>query len=75
LEIETDFPELYRFLDENPITIPIDRYPQINKKVLQDYLQSLKPHVVRFKLDWVSSEAGFRWKEVIGSEACQTAGS
>ncbi len=41
-EIETDFPELYRFLDENPITIPIDRHPQIDKKVLQDYLQSLK---------------------------------
>jgi len=42
LEIETDFPELYRFLDEDPMTIPIDRHPQIDKKVLQDYLQSLK---------------------------------
>jgi hypothetical protein len=42
LEIETDFPELYRFLDENPITIPMDSDPQIDKKVLHDYLQSLK---------------------------------
>jgi len=30
-----------------------------------------RPHVVPFKLDWFSSEAGFRWKGVIGSEASQ----
>jgi len=30
-----------------------------------------RPHVVTFKLDWISGEVGFRWKGVIGSEASQ----
>ena len=30
-----------------------------------------RPHVVPFKLDWISSEASFRWKGVISSEASQ----
>jgi len=40
--IETNYPELYRTLDENPMTIPATNYPQINKEVMQDYLESLK---------------------------------
>ncbi len=40
--IETNYPELYQFLDENPITIPSESNPSINKKILQDYLDSLK---------------------------------
>jgi len=30
-----------------------------------------RPHVVPFKLDWFSSEVGYHWKGVIGSEASQ----
>ncbi|NVJ84661.1 MAG: hypothetical protein HWE15_00040 [Algoriphagus sp.] len=40
--IENNFPELYRKLDENPITIPSESHPEINQKVLEDYLESLK---------------------------------
>ncbi|WP_111707662.1 hypothetical protein [Lutibacter citreus] len=40
--IETNYPELYRSLDENPITLSVSEYPQINKKVMEDYLQTLK---------------------------------
>ncbi|WP_075350319.1 hypothetical protein [Algoriphagus marinus] len=40
--IENNFPELYRKLDENPITIPSESSPKIDKKILQDYLESLK---------------------------------
>jgi len=40
--IETNYPELYQFLDENPITIPSESNPSIDKKILQDYLDSLK---------------------------------
>ncbi|OGS69751.1 MAG: hypothetical protein A3F91_08445 [Flavobacteria bacterium RIFCSPLOWO2_12_FULL_35_11] len=40
--IETNYPELYQFLDENPITIPSESHPSIDKKILQDYLDSLK---------------------------------
>jgi hypothetical protein len=40
--IETNYPELYNFLDENPMTIPSESNPTIDKKILQDYLNSLK---------------------------------
>ncbi|WP_372793973.1 hypothetical protein [Lutibacter sp.] len=40
--IETNYPELYQFLDENPTTIPSEKNPTIDKKVLQEYLESLK---------------------------------
>ena len=40
--IETNYPELYRFLDENPITIPTNDHPHIDQVTMQDYLESLK---------------------------------
>lgn len=40
--IETNYPELYKFLEENPITIPSINHPDINKNIMQDYLKSLK---------------------------------
>ncbi|MCK0131607.1 hypothetical protein MWU59_08835 [Flavobacteriaceae bacterium F08102] len=42
LKIETDYPELYRSLDENPLTLPVDSHPEIDKNVMQVYLKSLK---------------------------------
>ncbi|MFZ9003725.1 MAG: hypothetical protein ACO20F_08960 [Robiginitalea sp.] len=41
-EIETNYPELYRYLDENPLTLPVSRHPQIDRAVLQEYLQELR---------------------------------
>ena len=41
-KIESEYPELYQFLDENPITIPCKSNPDIDKKLMQDYLESLK---------------------------------
>lgn len=40
--IETNYPELYVFLEEEPITIPSLTHPHIDKKTLQDYLEGLK---------------------------------
>jgi len=40
--IETDFPELYRFLDENPMTIPISEQASIDKETMAEYLNSLR---------------------------------
>lgn len=40
--IETNHPELYQFLDENPSTIPSKMNPNIDKRILQEYLESLK---------------------------------
>jgi hypothetical protein len=41
-QIETYYPELYRFLDENPMTLPITPYPKVDKIALQEYLESLR---------------------------------
>jgi hypothetical protein len=40
-EIETKYPELYQFLDENPITIPSVEHPKLNKNSLELYLKDL----------------------------------
>ena len=40
--IETNYPEIYNFLDENPMTIPSENHPNIDENVLQEYLESLK---------------------------------
>lgn len=40
--IESDYPELYRYLDENPLTLPTKAHPEMGKKALQDYLETLQ---------------------------------
>ena len=40
--IETNYPELYRSLDENPLTLAVSKHPHMDKKVMTDYLESLK---------------------------------
>jgi len=40
--IETNYPALYKSLEENPITIPASSQPDVDKVVMQDYLKSLK---------------------------------
>ncbi len=40
--IETNYPELYRFLDENPLTIPNVSHPTIDQASLLAYFESLK---------------------------------
>ena len=40
--IETNYPELYRILDENPMTLPVLNDPHMDKKVMKNYLESLK---------------------------------
>ncbi|WP_452228066.1 hypothetical protein [Lacinutrix sp. MEBiC02404] len=40
--IETNYPELYTFLLEEPVTIPSKEHPQVDVAELQDYLETLK---------------------------------
>ena len=40
--IETNYPELYRSLDENPMTIATSSHPRVDKMAMQEYLESLK---------------------------------
>jgi len=42
LNIETNYPELYRSLDENPLTSPVIQHPHMDKEIMQEYLESLK---------------------------------
>ena len=42
LKIEEEFPELYTFLNETPITIPSSKHPNMDIKNFSDYLDSLK---------------------------------
>ncbi len=39
--IETNYPEIYHFIEEQPITIPSSDHFETNEKALQDYLNSL----------------------------------
>lgn len=41
-QIKTKYPELYRFLDEEPITIASTRYPDVSEKMLKNYLENLR---------------------------------
>ena len=47
-QIETEHPELYRFLDENPMTLPDADHPEIDKEVLEEYLQSLRQQLMHY---------------------------
>jgi len=42
LKIKQEYPELYQYLDENPITIPDGEHPEVNTKNFADWLNSLK---------------------------------
>ena len=41
LKIETEYPELYTFLNEDTLTIPSENHPDIDKKIMQNYLETL----------------------------------
>jgi len=42
LKIEQEHPELYQYLDENPMTIPCCEHPKLDTENFSDYLDSLK---------------------------------
>ncbi|MCF4102723.1 hypothetical protein L1I30_13680 [Gillisia sp. M10.2A] len=48
-DLETNYPEIYKFLEEEPITIPAFEHPYLNKKLLKDYLESLKELIIHHK--------------------------
>ena len=50
-DIETNYPDVYKYLDEDPITIPNLEHPKIDSKELQDYLVSLTDLLTKYKKD------------------------
>ena len=47
--IRSEFPELIKYLNEMPVSIPIDNSPEINIEILEDYLNSLLNLVRNYK--------------------------
>jgi hypothetical protein len=41
-KIETNYPELYRSLDENPMTLANSSHPHVDQEAMEEYLESLK---------------------------------
>lgn len=39
--IQDNYPELSKYLNEMPVTIPVDDRPEINRKNLEKYYESL----------------------------------
>lgn len=50
-EIEDQHPELNKYLDETPMTIPDIENPDVDQKALKDYLESLKSMVDNYEKD------------------------
>lgn len=49
-ELETDYPEVYRFLDESPVKLNgSNNSPTISTKMLEDYLETLKELIKHYK--------------------------
>jgi hypothetical protein len=42
IKIKTQYPELSKYLEEMPVTLPDTKNPEINVKILQDYYNSLE---------------------------------
>ena len=40
--IKTDYPGIYQFLNENPMTIPLSAHPRMDENTLRSYLNDLK---------------------------------
>ncbi|GAA4273393.1 hypothetical protein U6A24_19515 [Aquimarina gracilis] len=54
--IETNYPELYKFIEEQPITIPSSNNPKTDEQNLRDYLDSLK-QLLQHHLDTHNNKA------------------
>ncbi|APX98931.1 hypothetical protein CLV86_1876 [Lacinutrix venerupis] len=48
-EIEDNYPEVYKHLDEIPQTIPSEENPEVHKKQLENYLNSLQNILAKAK--------------------------
>lgn len=48
MTIRNEFPELMKFLNEMPQTIPNEKSPEINEKILEDYFNSLKDLLIKY---------------------------
>ena len=57
MQIQKEFPELSKYLNEMPITIPTDENPEINASILNSYYQSLCKFLASYKFEMAEKEA------------------
>jgi hypothetical protein len=59
--IQENYPELSKYLNEMPITIPIDKNPKINTKNLQKYYDNLlalfRKYVAEHQLNYINQRS------------------
>lgn len=48
-KIEDDYPELYKYIDENPMTLPDENSPDVDTEAFEEYLESLKSMIARYE--------------------------
>ena len=51
MQIHKDYPELSKYLNEMPVTIPDEKRPEMNNKVLKDYYESLNNMLKKYTLE------------------------
>jgi len=49
--IETDYPELYQHLDENPVTLSNNEGSKMDVDSMENYLETLKSILHNYKLE------------------------
>ncbi|MDN3677631.1 hypothetical protein QWY90_09915 [Flavobacterium paronense] len=54
MTIRKEFPELIKFLNEMPETIPDALHPEITIKILQDYFNSLENLLLKYAPNHIS---------------------
>ena len=48
-DIEDNYPELYKYIDENPMTLPDESQPDVDNQAFKEYLESLKSMLAEYK--------------------------
>jgi len=53
-ELETSYPSIYQFLEEQEVTLPAFEHPHMTEKIFAEYLENLKQLLFRYKQSHVS---------------------
>ena len=56
MQIQNEFPELSKYLNEMPVTIPTEENPEINTTILNNYYESLLRMLTTYKLEMTEKE-------------------
>jgi hypothetical protein len=56
LKIQKKYPELTKYIEEIPVTIPTEKKPEINLKTLKDYYNTLLIVAQHYELEKMSKK-------------------